>query len=145
MREGNARPAVSYQRECRICGKKFETRAKKQIYCCQECACAAKTIKEKASVRINIIHGTSSALDGMPRGSGTSDTTADKAMRILALDGDIDAIEKALNTIRPEYRHSVMTLIMTGKVPLNAYASRRTVGRWKAKLLYTVAKNKFWI
>ena len=95
--------------------------------------------------RINIIHGTSSALDGMPRGSGTSDITADKALRILALDSDIDAIEKALNTIRPEYRHSVMTLIMTGKVPLNAYASRRTVGRWKAKLLYTVAKNKFWI
>ena len=52
MREGNARPAVSYQRECRICGKKFETRAKKQIYCCQECACAAKTIKEKAAVRL---------------------------------------------------------------------------------------------
>ena len=95
--------------------------------------------------RINIIHGTSSALDGMPRGSGTSDTTADKAMRILALDSDIDAIEKALNTIPPEYRSSVMTLIMTGKVPFNAYASRRTIGRWKAKLLYLVAKNKFWI
>lgn len=95
--------------------------------------------------RINIIHGTSSALDGMPRGSGTSDTTADKAMRILALDSDIDAIEKALNTIRPEYRHSVMTLIMTGKVPLNAYAHRSTIWRWKAKFLYSVAKNKFWI
>lgn len=52
MREGNTRPAVSYQRECRICGKKFETRAKKQIYCCQECACAARSIKEKASVRL---------------------------------------------------------------------------------------------
>ena len=52
MSEGNKRPAVSYQRECRICGKKFETRAKKQIYCCQKCACAAKTVKEKVSVRL---------------------------------------------------------------------------------------------
>ena len=95
--------------------------------------------------RINIIHGTSSALDGMPRGSGTSDTTADKAMRILALDGDIDAIEKALNTIPPEYRSSVMTLIMTGKVPFNAYAHRTTIWRWKSKFLYLTAKNKFWI
>lgn len=51
MREGNARPAVSYQRECRNCGKKFETRAKKQIYCCQKCAYAAKTIKEKTTIR----------------------------------------------------------------------------------------------
>lgn len=95
--------------------------------------------------RINIIHGTSSALDGMPRGSGTSDTTADKAMRILALDGDIDAIEKALNTIPPEYRSSVMTLIMTGKVPFNAYAHRNTIGNHKRRFLYLVAKNKFWI
>ena len=52
MSEENKRPAVSYQRECRICGKKFETRAKKQIYCCQKCAYAAKTIKEKVSVRL---------------------------------------------------------------------------------------------
>ena len=51
MSEGNKRPAVSYQRECRICGKKFETRAKKQIYCGQKCAYAAKTIKEKATIR----------------------------------------------------------------------------------------------
>ena len=51
MSEGNKRPAVSYQRECRNCGKKFETRAKKQIYCCQKCAYAAKTIKEKTTIR----------------------------------------------------------------------------------------------
>ena len=51
MSEGNKRPAVSYQRECRSCGKKFETRAKKQIYCCQKCAYAAKTIKEKTTIR----------------------------------------------------------------------------------------------
>lgn len=95
--------------------------------------------------RINILHGTYSSLDGMPKGNNISDPTADRAAKIAVLSGDIDAIEKALNTIPPEYRNSVMTLIMTGKVPFNAYASRRTIGRWKAKLLYFVAKNKFWI
>lgn len=94
--------------------------------------------------RINIIHGTS-APDGMPKGNGTSDPTADKTMRILALDNDIEAIEKALNAIRPEYRQSVMALVLTGKVPVNAYAHRATIWRWKSRFLYSVAKNKYWV
>lgn len=49
--KSSTHPAVSYQRECRNCGKKFETRAKKQIYCCQKCAYAARPIKEKATIR----------------------------------------------------------------------------------------------
>ena len=94
--------------------------------------------------RVNIIHDTP-VPDGMPRGSAVSDPTANKAMRLIELDKDIGAVERALNAILPEYRKSVFDLVITGRVPIDTYAHRTTIWRWKAKFLYSVAQNKFWV
>lgn len=86
----------------------------------------------------NILYGTAEhhEISGGFIGKPTENT----AVRILQYTGDIEAVEKALETIPEEYRMAVLDNIRYGdKFPYTAGAS--TWARWKAKFVYEVAKK----
>lgn len=52
----------------------------------------------------DILHASAAPPDGLPHGSGSGQPVADKAIRLNAISTKLMAIERALNTIPPEYR-----------------------------------------
>jgi hypothetical protein len=88
----------------------------------------------------DILHSSPGAPDGMPRGSGISDSTVNKAIRREALQQRCDAIEEALVAIPAEYRKGVMALTMDETCPMDA--SPETYRRWRRRFLYEVAQQK---
>lgn len=76
--------------------------------------------------------------DGQPRGSGTGDEVASKAIRREEFLRKTAAIETALGNIPKEYRGGVWANIVKRKAfPLDA--DRSTYGRWKSRFIYEVA------
>ena len=79
--------------------------------------------------------------DGMPRGSGISDPTANKAMNLSAVvSSRIRAIEEAKRDIPEEYMHGVWNNIQY-RMPFPQDAARETYSRYKSKYIFLVAER----
>lgn len=79
--------------------------------------------------------------DGMPRGSGISDPTANKAMSLSGvIGGRIKAIEEAKKDIPEEYMHGVWNNIQY-RMPFPQDAARETYSRYKSKYIFLVAER----
>ena len=77
--------------------------------------------------------------DGMPRGSGISDPTANKAMSLSdVIMMRIKAIEEAKKDIPEEYMHGVWNNIQY-RMPFPQDAARQTYSQYKSKYIYGVA------
>lgn len=90
--------------------------------------------------RADIVWGTPDTESGMPRGSGPGNPTADKALRLERIEGDLEAIDQALIRIPADYRVAVRRLVQLGG-PYPPGADGRTYRRWKQILIYHTAKN----
>ena len=78
--------------------------------------------------------------DGQPRGTVSTDDTASRAVkRALYLDR-IRSIDRAFETIPPEYRRGVWASIQTGD-PYPQDAARETYSRMKSKFILQAALN----
>ena len=79
--------------------------------------------------------------DGMPRGSGISDPTANKALNLSGpIGGRIRAIEEAKKEIPEEYMHGIWNNIQY-RMPFPQDAARETYSRYKSKYIYLVAEK----
>lgn len=78
--------------------------------------------------------------DGMPRGSGVSDPTSSKAMRLEEYYDKIRKIDDALDTIPKIYQRGVWDNIMFG-TPYPGDAARSTYSSYKSKFIYGVADS----
>ena len=79
--------------------------------------------------------------DGMPRGSGISDPTANKAMNLSdVIMMRIKAIEEAKHDIPEEYMHGVWNNIQY-RMPYPMDASRQTYSQYKSKYIHGVAER----
>lgn len=79
--------------------------------------------------------------DGMPRGSGISDPTANKAMSLSdVIMMRIKAIEEAKKDIPEEYMHGVWNNIQY-RMPFPQDAARETYSRYKSKYIFLVAEK----
>ena len=92
----------------------------------------------KESIEDSIL--TTPVRDGMPRGSGISDPTANKAMNLSdVIMMRIRAIEEAKRDIPEEYMHGVWNNIQY-RMPFPNDAARETYSRYKSKYIYRVAE-----
>ena len=94
-------------------------------------------MKEEADA---ILTESSSTLDGMPHGAGTTDVVTKKAIRREKLIERISAIDDALSVIPPEYRKPIWKNILYG-TPFPINADRSTYGRNKAKFIASAAER----
>lgn len=78
-------------------------------------------------------------------GSGPGRPTEQKALRIEAIDDDIRVVDKALGRIPEVFRRGVMDNIVYGKRMDDLPGARSTWSRWRARLLWHVARGKRWI
>lgn len=79
--------------------------------------------------------------DGMPRGSGISDPTANKAMNLSeGIMRRVRAVEEAKHDIPEEYMHGVWNNIQY-RTPFPQDASRETYSRYKSKYIFGVAER----
>ena len=81
--------------------------------------------------------------DGMPHGSGVSDTTAQEAMIRCKYADDLKAIDNALMRVPEAYRKGVIDSILY-KIPYPYYAATSTWKRWRRRFIYFVAYEKGW-
>lgn len=81
--------------------------------------------------------------DGQPRGTGTTDTVSETAMRRAELSEKIKAVEDAYSGIPEEYRRGVWDNV-TYRARYPSDAGIATYKRQRKKFLYRVAKNLFW-
>ena len=79
--------------------------------------------------------------DGLPRGCKTSDPTADKAVKLDAIDRCLHAVDQALMQVPEEYREAIMQKIITDAWPITVPVHRSTASYWKTRFLYYLAKN----
>lgn len=81
-----------------------------------------------------------------PGRSGVGRPTESKAIRLSALYDDVAAVEKALDKIPREYRQGIMDNLIA-RVPMCRIdgASEATWKRWRARLLWQLARNMRWI
>lgn len=78
--------------------------------------------------------------DGMPRGSGTGDPTANRARKLELLMEQIRGIENAIRCIPEEYRQPILDNIKN-YTRFPDYADRKTWSRWKGALIRKVGEN----
>lgn len=78
--------------------------------------------------------------DGMPRGSGTGDPTANKASKIEKVHDEVKAIEKAMNGIPVEYLQPILDNIKEG-TRFPDYANYKTWKNYKRILIRKVGEN----
>lgn len=90
------------------------------------------------SEREDVIHN-SPVHDGQPH-SELSNPTEAKGIKLAMLDSECMAVEKALNSIPPEYRKGVLRNICYGE-PYPYTAHRNTYSNWRIKFLHSIAKN----
>lgn len=79
--------------------------------------------------------------DGLPRGCKTSDPTADKAVKLDAIDRCLHAVDQALIQVPEEYREAIMQKILTDAWPIKCVVGKNLCGYWKSRFLYHVARN----
>lgn len=81
-------------------------------------------------------------IDGMPRGSGVSNPTEQKVIRLLEIEKNIDIIDAASKTIPEEYRYGVLDHVIEAKHYYDSiydFASVQTWKKWVQKFVYEVA------
>lgn len=78
-------------------------------------------------------------------GNGPGRPTEQKALRIAAIDDDIHVVEKALGKIPQVFRQGVLDNVIYGKRMDDLPGARSTWSRWRARLLWHVARGKKWI
>lgn len=81
---------------------------------------------------------------GLPSGNSNSDPTGDKAIRLVAINRDCDAVDNALEQIPKEYRKGIIEHMLY-KAPYPIDAGEATYKRWRCRLIYYVAKNLSYI
>ena len=81
----------------------------------------------------------SSPSDGLPH-TGKSNPTEAKALKLMVLDRECEAVDRALGIVPKEYRRAVLDKICRD-APYPYTAHRNTYGYWTSKLLYSIAKN----
>lgn len=83
--------------------------------------------------------------DGQPRGTNTSDPTAQKAIKLESVSERLKAIEQAEIQIPEEYRKHVLNNVLYGtRYPLD-YANKNTWSIYRCRFINFVAKNMKWI
>ena len=82
--------------------------------------------------------------DGLPHGTGTSDPTYQKAVKLEEIGKIILVIESAKSQIPPEYRVGVWNSVMY-RDPFPLDAARGTYGRWKSRFVCMVARGLHFI
>jgi DNA-directed RNA polymerase specialized sigma24 family protein len=111
----------------------------------RRCLALVRDYERLKAERDNIIYAGGTG-DGQPHGESPVSTTEAKALRLVEIDADCDAVERALERLPAEYRRGVYTNVVYGVCQWALTgASDRTWSRWRHMLLYTVAKNKRWI
>ena len=89
-----------------------------------------------------MLHSSPSPSDGMPRGGTTSDSVADKAIRMEAAWTELHAVEQALMRIPEEYRAGVFDNVRYRcQFPANTPAHYKTWLYWRRRFVYWVANN----
>ena len=86
-------------------------------------------------------------MDGQPKGNMTGDPTGAAVLRRERKRTKIEAVDKALLTIPPEYRDIVFRWVKTGRTLDECGADsahRNTFSRYKEQLLYEVATGMGW-
>lgn len=94
----------------------------------------------RAEYRDVLAQSLGSGGDGQPRGGAPGRPTQRKAEKLAEISEKIDAIDRALAEIPPEYRKAVFENVKDQK-PYPYIASPPTWSRWRRKFLYEVAKN----
>ena len=79
--------------------------------------------------------------DGMPHGSPSFDAMDKKIIRMDKLKQVIDIVETEKESIPEEYRQAVWNNILY-RTAYPCDADRTTYGRWKARMIYNVAKRQ---
>ena len=87
-----------------------------------------------------ILDSGGSAMGGRRAGSGTSNPTENKAIRLAAISDELHAIEGALIEIPQEYRQGVLSAIKY-RTPYPDTAGYKTWQRWRQRFIWHVAKN----
>ena len=87
----------------------------------------------------DILHASAAPPDGLPHGSGSGQPVTDKAIRLNAISTKLTAIERALNTIPPEYRRGVLDNVRY-QSPYPYTAGYATWSRWRRRFLWLAAK-----
>lgn len=82
--------------------------------------------------------------DGQPRGSNTSDPTSREGVKRAELFRKLQAIEQAKLGIPYNYMQGVWDNILY-KTPYPETKERTTWWRYKARFMYKVAENLFWV
>lgn len=134
--------------------KKNPFRLPHNVY--MQCYYAVKDYERVKSERLEVLHGSSASYSTYTQniggkdvecrqyglGSGRiSDTTADKAERLVALSAQCEDVEQAIIQVPDEYRKGVLDGILYGcGYPCDA--DPETYRRWRRKFLFFVAKNK---
>ncbi|MCR5109831.1 MAG: hypothetical protein K6B38_02845 [Ruminococcus sp.] len=77
--------------------------------------------------------------DGIPH-TGMGNPTEQKAIRLCELGNKCAAIEKAYESIPPEYRKAIWNNICY-QSPYPIIAGEATYKRWRCRFIYEVAKN----
>lgn len=96
---------------------------------------------DRLKVSINdVIEESPPPPDGMPRGNGTGNPTANKAAKLERVHEELRGIERAINTIPEEYRQSVLNNIQHN-IRFPDYADYKTWKTWKRLLVQRVGEN----
>lgn len=86
--------------------------------------------------------------DGMPRGTDTGDPTYSAASRRARLSREVEAINAAVETVRPEYREvafkSLKDAMPLYKIPGAEYAHPDTWTRYRQQIIYYTAVYLGW-
>ena len=90
------------------------------------------------SEREDILHG-SPANDGIPC-AGIGNPTENKAIRLMSMGSECDAVDAAFREIPAEYRKAIHDNICYGS-PYPYTAHRNTYSYWRTRLLYALAKK----
>ena len=83
--------------------------------------------------------------DGSQGGWHTGRPTEQKALRIAAMEEDLRIVDKALEKIPQAFRQGVLDNVLYGTRMDDLPGARSTWSRWRARLLWYVAKGKRWI
>lgn len=105
-----------------------------------QCLYAIRDYERIRGEREEILYSSPSP-DGQPRGSDTSDTTANKAVRLAELSRQCEDVEQALVRVPAEYRRGVMDNILY-RCGYPNDAGEATYWRWRYRFVYYVARKK---
>lgn len=75
--------------------------------------------------------------DGQPHGSGISDTTGQKAIKLAEMSKKIIAVNRAIDKLPQEYKMPIFEHLAYKK-PYTVEASKSTLRRWQYRFIYWV-------